>query len=166
MKHADPKVIWLASTDANKASELALELQRYCRSQSIPAMVVDEFQTGPCSDADCTSGNGRLCRLAKSLATQGYPVIVAAEYRDTACQVWNRAHLPGYFEVHLKGTSSVQSERAAPIAPDIRLEAKETSLPVAEFIFEEVFGRGQLLPGSPRTPLLPAAGLMPSMSTP
>lgn len=160
MKYADPKVIWLAGADNSQASELAVELQRHCRSRSIPAMVVDESQTGQCDAHDCVSGNGRLCRLAKSLAEQGYPVIVAAGYHETACQAWNRAHLPGYFEVHLQGRDMLNGME--PVEPDMRFEDYSKPEVTAEDIFEEVFGRGQLMPGASPRAILPSAGLAPS----
>ncbi len=53
------------------------------------------------TEADRVVQVGRLGRFARLLAGQGIVVIVAAVYADPAQLAWNRAHLPGYAEVHL-----------------------------------------------------------------
>jgi adenylylsulfate kinase-like enzyme len=44
----------------------------------------------------------RIQNLAKMLADQKFDVLVAALYAHPDLLAWNRAHLPGYFEVYLK----------------------------------------------------------------
>jgi adenylylsulfate kinase-like enzyme len=44
---------------------------------------------------------GRIQRLARMLSAQGLVVIVAALYANRELLAWNRASLPGYFEVHV-----------------------------------------------------------------
>ncbi len=44
---------------------------------------------------------GRIQRLALFLARQNVPVIVAALYANPDLLQWNRANLPGYFEVYV-----------------------------------------------------------------
>ena len=44
---------------------------------------------------------GRIQRLARLLSGQGLVVLVAALYANRELLAWNRASLPGYFEVHV-----------------------------------------------------------------
>jgi adenylyl-sulfate kinase len=44
----------------------------------------------------------RLQSIARVLAQQGLVVLVAAVYQRPDLMAWNRANLPGYFEVYLK----------------------------------------------------------------
>ena len=41
----------------------------------------------------------RLCRL---IASQGFTVVISTISLFREVHIWNRAHLPGYFEVYLK----------------------------------------------------------------
>lgn len=165
MKYAKPKVIWLAGAGIELGTELGAALQGLCRSRSIPAMFVDEAQMGSFEESQGPGLATRLCRWVKSLAEQGYPVIVSASPRQESCLAWNRAHLPQYVEVYLDAEDS----GAVPIAPDIRISvtaknqlAQEVGV-LAETVFEEVFGRGQLMPGQNRHFSIPSAGMVPAM---
>lgn len=165
MKYAKPKVIWLAGTDAARSGGLGAELQRLCRVHSIPAMLVDESRLLSEQGANGRTSK-RLCRLAKELAEQGYPVIVTSSRQQESSLVWNRAHLPGYFEVDVTD----ESGGAGHVAPDMRIvgsEADRKALRMhAEAIFEEVFGRGQLLPCLNREVFMPGTVLQHSSALP
>jgi adenylyl-sulfate kinase len=45
---------------------------------------------------------GRIQRIARMLADQGLVVLVAALYSHPELLAWNRANLPGYFEIYLR----------------------------------------------------------------
>jgi len=53
------------------------------------------------AEADRRVQIGRMAGLARLLADQGLTVVVAALYASDDLLAWNRANLPGYFEVHL-----------------------------------------------------------------
>lgn len=151
MKYATPKVIWLVGCHCSEISNIAKSLQTLCRSRSIPAMVVDDAAYTP----------RELCQLVKSLAEQGYPVIVAAAQSVHDVHVWNRVNLPGYFEVHFASPQETLQQR--PVAPDLRVHTGNIAEgagqhDLAEDIFEEVFGRGQLMPEAKKRTLLPPSG--------
>ncbi|MBU1247532.1 MAG: adenylyl-sulfate kinase [Proteobacteria bacterium] len=167
MKYATPKVIWLVGMSGQEKSILAEMLQDICRNRSIPAMVVKDEQMGLCSGDACQAlglnESMRLGHLAKTLANQGYPVIVSAPPHTGETLAKNRAELPGYFEVYL--ASEYDSPEVVPVAPDLRVFANNLLASIggfrdlAEDIFEEVFGRGQLMPEALGRAHLPAGGL-------
>lgn len=63
------------------------------------------------AEADRVVQIGRLQGLARLLAGQGMKVIVAAVYARPDLLTWNRAHLPGYFEIYLRASSAALRAR-------------------------------------------------------
>lgn len=53
----------------------------------------------------------RLQSIARLLAQQGLVVLVAAVYQRPDLMAWNRANLPGYFEVYLKTSLATVTAR-------------------------------------------------------
>jgi adenylylsulfate kinase-like enzyme len=54
---------------------------------------------------------GRIQQLALFLARQDIPVVVAALYAHPELLLWNRANLPGYFEVYVSTPLAVVERR-------------------------------------------------------
>ena len=53
----------------------------------------------------------RVRGLARELADQGLVVLVAVLYMNPELYAWNRDHLPGYLEVHLKASLETVKRR-------------------------------------------------------
>ena len=102
-------VIWLTGLSGSGKSSLCAALHAHLKP-SRPALVRldgDEIRAAFGSDlgfkeADRFRQIQRIQRIAKMLADQDMDVLVAALYAHPELLAWNRAHLPGYFEVYLK----------------------------------------------------------------
>ncbi len=160
MKYAQPKVIWITGCYGKDKTSLADELQDICRASSIPAMVLDDRYVG--SNLDEIPMQGYYGRMAKSLAEQGYPVIVAHSEISPDIQSWNRKNLPRYFEVHLRNDNgNFMTSTAADM--QVRLDHFQGVAALAQDIFDQAFGRGRLLPDAVVSSILPVNTQYPSM---
>ena len=106
---------------------------------------------------------GRLCRL---LAAQGHTVVCATISMRGEVYAWNRAHLPGYFEVYLDVSAELRGARdpkrlyAAAAAGDLTELAghdQDVDRPVAPNV--------HLMPGPSETPAETAAAIMAAISS-
>jgi adenylylsulfate kinase-like enzyme len=100
-------VIWLTGLSGSGKTTLAHALRDLIGAVR-PVVVLDgdavraAFDDGlGYSEADRNVQIGRMARIARLLAGQGIAVVVAALYASDELLAWNRANLPGYFEVHL-----------------------------------------------------------------
>jgi adenylylsulfate kinase len=64
-------------------------------------------------EADRRTQIQRMQRLAQLLAVQGLVVLVAALYAHPELLAWNRQHLPEYFEIYLKASTTTLRRRDA-----------------------------------------------------
>lgn len=102
-------VIWLTGLSGSGKSTLCDALHAALKPQR-PALVKldgDEIRAAFGGDLgfkepDRIRQIQRIQRIAKMLADQGIDVLVAALYANRELLEWNRANLPGYFEVYLK----------------------------------------------------------------
>lgn len=102
-------VIWLTGLSGSGKSSLAAALYALIKPAR-PALVRldgDEIRAAFGGDlgfkeADRFRQIQRIQRIARMLADQGLDVLVAALYTHPELLAWNRANLPGYFEVYLK----------------------------------------------------------------
>jgi adenylylsulfate kinase-like enzyme len=102
-------VIWLTGLSGSGKTSLCAALHARLKP-SRPALVRldgDEIRAAFGGDlgfkeADRFRQIQRIQRIAKMLADQDMDVLVAALYAHPELLAWNRAHLPGYFEIYLK----------------------------------------------------------------
>jgi len=102
-------VIWLTGLSGTGKSTLCAALYSRLKPRC-PALVRldgDEVRAAFGGDlgyaeADRYRHISRIQRVAKMLSDQGLDVMVAALYAHPDLLAWNRANLPGYFEVYLK----------------------------------------------------------------
>ena len=106
-------VIWITGLSGAGKSTLALQLTLRLRDIGHPVILLDGDELRKIFGAE-TSGmqnhgrNGRLSLamqyglLCRSIATQGITVVIATISMFREVHAWNRANLPGYFEVYLK----------------------------------------------------------------
>ncbi|WP_305955953.1 adenylyl-sulfate kinase [Pseudomonas sp. 91RF] len=111
----DPRaqVIWITGLSGAGKSTLAGELVARLRSngQSVVMLDGDELREVFGATAANSQNHGREGRLAlavqyahlcRMIAAQGHTVVIATISLFREVHAWNRAHLPGYFEVYLK----------------------------------------------------------------
>jgi cytidine diphosphoramidate kinase len=107
------RVIWITGLSGAGKSTLAQALAPRLRSQGGPVVLLDgdelrEVFGAVTANADNHGREGRLAlalqyaRLCRILASQGFTVVIATISLFREVHAWNRAHLPGYFEVYLK----------------------------------------------------------------
>jgi adenylyl-sulfate kinase len=65
------------------------------------------------AEADRIKQIQRMQRLAKMLSDQGQIVLVAALYAHPELLAWNRANIPGYFEIYLEASLNLLRARDA-----------------------------------------------------
>jgi adenylylsulfate kinase len=106
-------VIWITGLSGAGKSTLALQLTLRLRAIGHPVILLDGDELRKIFGAE-TSGmqnhgrNGRLSLamqyglFCRSIATQGITVVIATISMFREVHAWNRANLPGYFEVYLK----------------------------------------------------------------
>lgn len=108
-----PSVVWITGLSGAGKSELSGELVSRLRAKNVSAVLLDgdELRAVFGVTAINSSNYGRAGRLALSMqyahlcriiASQGLTVVIATISLFREVHVWNRANLPGYFEVYLK----------------------------------------------------------------
>lgn len=113
--NADPtgQVVWITGLSGAGKSTLAVEFVAGLRSRghSVVMLDGDELRDVFGAAAANSQNHGREGRLAlamqyahlcKVIAAQGHTVVIATISLFHEVHAWNRAHLPGYFEVYLK----------------------------------------------------------------
>lgn len=103
-------VIWLTGMSGAGKSTLAHALIQAMQNSKIgrPVLVDGDLVRASISQdlgysaADRLKQISRVSGLAKMLAVQGFPVVVAAVYNDPESMRKNRQEIPGYFEVYLQ----------------------------------------------------------------
>ncbi|WP_250548222.1 adenylyl-sulfate kinase [Pseudomonas hormoni] len=112
---ADPtgQVVWITGLSGAGKSTLAVEFVAGLRSRghSVVMLDGDELRDVFGATAANSQNHGRKGRLAlamqyahlcRVIAAQGHTVVIATISLFREVHAWNRAHLPGYFEVYLK----------------------------------------------------------------
>ena len=113
MTHQQGSVIWITGLSGAGKSTLAHELAQRMRRSQHAVVVLDgdelrEVFGATAANADNHGREGRLAlamqyaHLCRVIATQGFTVVIATISLFREVHAWNRAHLPGYFEVYLK----------------------------------------------------------------
>jgi len=105
--------IWITGLSGSGKSSLASEVAERLRRCGLPVVVLDGdelrelFRNGS-GDAAGHHREARLelamryARLCRMLAQQGLTVVIATISLFREVHAWNRANLPGYFELYLK----------------------------------------------------------------
>jgi len=107
------QVIWITGLSGAGKSTLAGDLVDRLRSrgESVVMLDGDELREVFGATAASSQNHGREGRLAlamqyahlcRMIAAQGHTVVIATISLFREVHAWNRAHLPGYFEVYLK----------------------------------------------------------------
>ncbi len=99
-------VIWFTGLSGAGKSVLAHKVHDILAVRQHQVALVDDDACFVCHDDDCSLSEsdwfvhgGKVQALAKELAEQGVWVLVTALYAHPELLEWNRAHIPGYFEV-------------------------------------------------------------------
>ena len=161
-------VIWLTGLSGSGKSSLAASLHALLKPLR-PALVRldgDEIRAAFGGDlgfkeADRFRQIQRIQRISKMLADQDVDLLVAALYSHPELLAWNRAHLPGYFEIYLKADVDFLASREikalyararrgeiadvvgvdipwhAPVQPDLVIDA--AGAPAPEVLARRVF---------------------------
>lgn len=102
-------VFWITGLSAAGKTTLAKLLTERLRANGVPTVLLDGDALREALGA--TTEHSREARLAlafkysglaKMIASQGVTVVVGAVALFKEIHAWNRANLPGYFEVYLK----------------------------------------------------------------
>lgn len=107
------QVIWITGLSGAGKSTLAQALAPRLRAQGRAVVLLDGDELrdvfgAVTANADNHGREGRLAlalqyaRLCRILASQGLTVVIATISLFREVHAWNRANLPGYFEVYLK----------------------------------------------------------------
>ena len=111
--HASGVVVWITGLSGAGKTTVAYELVRRLRIQgkSVVMLDGDELRNVFGAVAAKAQNHGREGRLAlamqyahlcRLIAAQGFTVVIATISLFREVHTWNRANLPGYFEVYLK----------------------------------------------------------------
>ena len=106
-------VCWITGLSGSGKSTLAANVACRLRAQGEAVVMLDgdELREVFGAVADNARNHGRAGRLAlamqyarlcRTIASQGLTVVIATISLFKEVHVWNRANLPGYFEVYLK----------------------------------------------------------------
>ena len=103
-------VIWITGLSGVGKSTVACALQMLMQEKGYHPVVVDgDMVREMVGDADCRHDRRsrivnayRISRLAKLIAEQQIPVIVATMSLYHEIHAWNRRHLPGYLEIYMR----------------------------------------------------------------
>ncbi len=107
------RVIWITGLSGAGKSTLAFALAQRLRSSDRAVVLLDGDELREVFGAVSVNAenHGRAARLTlamqyahlcRVIASQGLTVLIATISLFKEVHVWNRAHLPGYFEVYLK----------------------------------------------------------------
>ncbi|KHL76020.1 adenylylsulfate kinase [Pseudomonas putida] len=107
------QVVWITGLSGAGKSTLARELADGLRGQGRSVILLDGDELrevfGTTTDQPQNFGrDGRLtlamryAQLCRVIAAQGHVVVIATISLFHEVHAWNRAHLPGYFEIYLK----------------------------------------------------------------
>lgn len=107
------KVLWITGLSGAGKSTLASEVARRLRSNGDAVVMLDgdvlrDVFGAAAANAKSHGREGRLAlafqyaHLCRVIAGQGLTVVIATISLFREIHVWNRANLPGYFEVYLK----------------------------------------------------------------
>lgn len=107
------RVIWITGLSGAGKSTLARELVARLRSANEAVVMLDgdelrEVFGAAAANAQNHGRQGRLtlamqyAHLCRVIAAQGLTVVIATISLFNEVHAWNRAHLPGYFEVYIK----------------------------------------------------------------
>lgn len=113
MKRADGRVIWITGLSGSGKSTLAHEVVARLRTRDAAVVMLDgdelrEVFGAVAANARNHGRDGRLAlamqyaHLCRVVASQGLTVVIATISLFREVHGWNRANLPGYFEVYLK----------------------------------------------------------------
>ncbi len=116
------KVIWITGLSGAGKSTLGRELATRVMELGEPVLLLDGDELREIFSASDTrqqnhSRENRLAlamkyaRLSLMIASQGLTVVIATISLFREVHVWNRANLPGYFEVYLKVPLEVLRQR-------------------------------------------------------
>lgn len=107
------EVVWITGLSGAGKSTLAHEFVARLRNDGHPVVMLDgdELRDVFGASAANAQNHGREGRLAlamqyahlcRVIAAQGFTVVIATISLFREVHTWNRAHLPGYFEIYLK----------------------------------------------------------------
>jgi adenylylsulfate kinase-like enzyme len=110
---ASGRVLWITGLSGAGKSTLAKEVVLLLRASLNPVVMLDgdelrEVLGAVAANAQNHGREGRLAlamqyaRLCRVIAAQGFTVVIATVSLFREVHDWNRANLPGYFEVYLK----------------------------------------------------------------
>ena len=113
MNYGQGQVIWITGLSGAGKSTLALEVVARLRARGDAVVMLDgdelrEVFGAVAANAQNHGREGRLAlamqysHLCQILAAQGLTVVIATISLFREVHAWNRANLPGYFEVYLK----------------------------------------------------------------
>ena len=113
MNYGQGQVIWITGLSGAGKSTLALEVVARLRAMGDAVVMLDgdelrEVFGAVAANAQNHGREGRLAlamqysHLCQILAAQGLTVVIATISLFREVHAWNRANLPGYFEVYLK----------------------------------------------------------------
>lgn len=113
MKKPQARVVWITALSGAGKTTLAKEVVTRLRASGEPVMMLDgdELREVFGSAAESGQSHGRderralafqYARLCRLIADQGITVVIATISLFKEVHAWNRANLPGYFEVYLK----------------------------------------------------------------
>jgi adenylylsulfate kinase len=104
-----PGAIWITGLSGSGKSTLAREVTARMRHRGLTAAVIDGDAVRELMGHDLGHGledrlknAWRIARLARFLALQSVPVVVATISLFREIHEWNRREIPGYFEVYLR----------------------------------------------------------------
>ena len=106
-------VLWITGLSGSGKTTLAKEVSRELRRIQIDAINLDgdtlreALMLGTISSQSYVREERlrlamQYARLCQIISTQGFTVVIATISMFKEVYAWNRAHLPGYFEVYLK----------------------------------------------------------------
>lgn len=109
MTTTSPRVCWITGVSGAGKTTIARAVVSELRSSGVRPIFLDGDELREVFDkVDGHDRESRLAlamryaRLCQMLARQGFDVVIATISLFKEVHAWNRAHLPGYFEVYLQ----------------------------------------------------------------